>query len=256
MDPDHVLPNELRDALSRPFKHIVVFSGAGMSADSGVPTFRGGSNGLWSKFDPENLATADAFRRNKALVWAWYEWRRGRVMRAQPNAGHIAVAQLQSEFGARVVSQNVDDLHERAGAKNVLHLHGSLFSPRCFACARPLEDPADPPAEPVQEQIPPRCKYCDGYIRPGVVWFGEQLDTNIVRSANEAIRQCDLLLVVGTSGVVYPAAGMIEMASRSALIVEINPTPSEAPGRIDFRIPTTAAIGLPEVASCIERQAC
>ena len=255
MDPIQLLHSELRSSLSRPFKHIVVFSGAGMSADSGVPTFRGGNNGLWSRFDPEHLATADAFRQNKALVWAWYEWRRGSVMRAQPNGGHIAVAYLQSEFGARVVSQNVDDLHERAGAKDVLHLHGSLFSPRCFACARPFEDLADPPAEPMQEQIPPRCKYCNGYIRPGVVWFGEQLDIEVVRAAHEAIRQCDLLLVVGTSGVVYPAAGMIGMAPRSALIVETNLTPSEAPGRIDFRIPTTAAIGLPAVASCIERQA-
>ena len=254
MDPKHVLQDELRSSLSRPFNHIVVFSGAGISADSGVPTFRGANNGLWNEFDPEHLATPDAFRQNKALVWAWYEWRRGLIMRAQPNTGHIAVAQLQREFGACVVSQNVDDLHERAGAKDVLHLHGSLFSPRCFACARPFDDLADPPAEPVQEQLPPRCKYCDGYIRPGVVWFGEQLDSNIVRAANEAIRQCDLLLVVGTSGVVYPAAGMIEMASRSALIVEINPTPSEAPGRIDFRIQTTAAIGLPAVASCIGRQ--
>ena len=133
------LTPELKAALSRPFKRIVVFSGAGMSADSGIPTFRSGSNGLWHEFDPQDLATPAAYSRDKETVWGWYEWRRGLVMTAQPNAGHLAVARLQRDFGARVVTQNVDDLHERAGMSDVLHLHDSLFTPRCFGCARPFD---------------------------------------------------------------------------------------------------------------------
>ena len=250
-----LLPEGLQSAIGRPFKHVVVFSGAGISADSGIPTFRGSQNGLWSHFDPEHLATPGAFRQNKALVWAWYEWRRGLVTRSQPNAGHLAAAELQRKFGARVITQNVDDLHERGGASDVLHLHGSLFAPRCFACARPFEDLPKPAVEPQLELIPPRCEHCGGYIRPGVTWFGEQLDNDVVRAATEAIRQCNLLLVVGTSGVVYPAAGLVEMAPRSALVIEINPIPSETPGRIDYRIPATAALGLPAIASSIGRQA-
>src|SRR5690606_31403572 len=129
------LPTPLADLLSsRRFERIVVFSGAGLSEDSGSPTFRSGSNGLWSEFDPQELATPQAWRRDKALVWGWYEWRRGLVMAAQPHPSHLAVTGLQERFGATVVTQNVDHLHERAGVTDVLHLHGSLFTARCAAC--------------------------------------------------------------------------------------------------------------------------
>ncbi len=222
-----------------------------MSADSGIPTFRSGSNGLWHEFDPANLATPTAFRRDRDTVWGWYKWRRGLVMKAQPNAGHLAVAKLQREFGAAVVTQSVDDLHERAGVGNVLHLHGSLFAPCCFTFARPFDALNEPPAEPQRRLAPPLCTHCSGYVRPGVVWFGEQLDDAILRASERLISECDPLLVVGTSGVVYPAAGLLELASRSALVVEINPEPSNAPGRIDYRIQATAAAGLPMAAGLV-----
>ena len=249
-----VLTPELKAALSRPFKRIVVFSGAGMSADSGIPTFRSGSNGLWHEFDPQDLATPAAYRRDKETVWGWYEWRRELVMNARPNAGHLAVARLQRDFGAAVVTQNVDDLHERAGAEGVLHLHGSLFAPRCFACARPFDGLGEPPAEPQRRLAPPRCAHCGGYVRPGVVWFGEPLDAATWRESERLISECDLLLVVGTSGVVYPAAGLVESAPGSALVVSINPAPSDASGRIDYRLQATAAAGLPLIAGIAARR--
>ena len=245
-----LLAPELASALSRPFKRIVVFSGAGMSADSGIPTFRGGSNGLWNQFDPEDLATPSAWRRDKKTVWGWYEWRRGLVMRAEPNAGHLAVAELQRRFGAEIVTQNVDDLHERAGAVDVVHLHGSLFSPHCFACGAPHDLAEPPPTQPQQRLSPPRCSRCTGYVRPGVVWFGERLDDSVWREAESRISRCDLLLVVGTSGAVYPAAGLVEAAPGNALVVEINPAGSETP-RIDYRIKATAATGIPLLLATI-----
>jgi NAD-dependent deacetylase len=241
-----VLPPALQTILARPFKRIVVFSGAGMSADSGIPTFRSGENGLWNAYDPSDLATPDAWWRDKETVWAWYEWRRGIVMAAQPHPGHVAAAELQRHRDAAIITQNVDDLHERAGATKVLHLHGSLFAARCAACDKPYAL-----GEPLQEQqrqlTPPRCPRCRGYIRPGVVWFGENLDAATVEQARQAIVDCDLLLIVGTSGVVYPAAGMVDEAPPTATIVEINPQPGETSRRIAFQWRTTAARGLPEV---------
>ena len=240
------LPPHIAAALSRRFERIVVFSGAGMSAESGIPTFRSGNDGLWKQFIPEELATLDGWRRDKELVWGWYEWRRGLVMQAQPNPGHLAVGQLQREFGAGVVTQNVDDLHERGGASKVLHLHGSLFAARCFTCAQPYALDAPPPAEQ-QRLAPPRCPHCNGFIRPGVVWFGEMLPEDVVRKASALVRACDLLLIVGTSSMVYPAAGMVEDAPQSAVVIEINP---EAPSamlrrRRGLRWETTAGGGLP-----------
>lgn len=241
----HAVPDpSLQQALSRRFERIVVFSGAGMSADSGIPTFRSGSNDLWQEFDPRQLATPQAWRRDSALVWGWYEWRRGLVMRAVPNPGHLAVARLQQALGARVVTQNVDDLHERAGVAGVLHLHGSLFAPRCFDCAAP--HPLPPPPGAAQRRLdPPSCAHCGGEVRPGVVWFGEMLDDTVWQQAQERIATCDLLLVVGTSGVVQPAAGLVGLAPRDAVVVEVNPQPG-APGvRHMHHVPLSAAVGLP-----------
>ena len=248
------MPVGLANALARPFESIVVFSGAGMSADSGIPTFRSGRNGLWNEFDPGDLATPDAWRRDKETVWGWYEWRRGLVMRAQPNPGHLAVARLQREFGATVVTQNVDDLHERAGATDVLHLHGSLFAARCFACGTP-HVLGEAPQTPLRQLQPPRCAHCGGYVRPGVVWFGESLPREVVRQAEERIERCDLLLVVGTSGVVQPAAGMVNLAPKSATIVEINPDPSPDTGRHRWRLAATAAEGVPLICEALARYA-
>lgn len=243
------LPATLSQLLNRRFEHIVVFSGAGMSADSGIPTFRSGSNGLWGEFDPQQLATPDAWRRDKETVWGWYEWRRGQVMAAMPNPGHVAVARLQREFGAQVVTQNVDDLHERAGVEGALHLHGSLFAARCDRCGT-RASLKDPPPEAQRRLAPPTCAACGhGSVRPGVVWFGEQLDDEVVNAAAQRIADCDLLLIVGTSGVVHPAAGMVRLAPKDAVIVEINPQPGEVAAKLSHRWQTTAAAGLPAVAA-------
>lgn len=244
------LPPPLAQRLSRRFRCIVVFSGAGMSAESGIPTFRSGRDSLWGHFDPRQLATPQAWARDKSLVWAWYEWRRGRVMAAQPHPGHHAVARLQRRLGAQVVTQNVDDLHERAGVKDVVHLHGSFFAARCDACGRP-HALAPPPQVEQQRLEPPACGHCRGSVRPGVVWFGEELEPDDVDRASRRIAACDLLLIVGTSGVVYPAAGMVRLAPAGSVIVEINPEPGEAPARIDYRWATTAAVGLPAIAGLL-----
>jgi NAD-dependent deacetylase len=162
----------------------------------------------------------------------------------------VAVAELQRRRDAAIITQNVDDLHERACATKLLHLHGSLFAARCSACGKPCAL-GEPPQEQQRRITPPQCPHCDGYIRPGVVWFGENLDAAIVKQARELIADCDLLLIVGTSGVVYPAAGMVNETPPGATIIEINPQPGEGSSRIAFQWQTTAATGLPAVAENI-----
>lgn len=212
--------------LMRSARHVAVLTGAGVSAESGIATFREPLSGLWQRFDPAQLASALAFRRNPALVWGWYEWRRMKVMAAQPNPAHWAIARLVEHVPQlTVVTQNVDDLHERAGSPDVIHLHGSLQHPRCFACARAYREPIGVPQEPEEgrELEPPRCQHCGGRIRPGVVWFGESLPAAALKQAFAAASGCDLLLAVGTSGVVYPAAELPEVALKSgAYVVHIN----------------------------------
>jgi NAD-dependent deacetylase len=208
-------------------KRVVVFTGAGMSAESGIPTFRDAQTGLWEKYDPAKLASAKGYRADKDLVWGWYEWRRMKVMQAQPNAGHYAIAQLAKQIPElTVISQNVDDLHERAGSQSVIHLHGSLFQPRCFACARPYQFATTPLDEPIDGRrlAPPRCENCHGRIRPGVVWFGENLPTDEWRQAETVAKNCDVFFAIGTSGVVMPAAGLPIIASKAgATVIKINP---------------------------------
>ncbi len=208
-------------------RHLMVFTGAGVSAESGIPTFRDALTGLWQRFDPAELATPEAFRRDPALVWGWYEWRRARVLAAQPNPAHVAIAALARHVPKlTLVTQNVDDLHERAGSTAVIHLHGSLHAPRCFDCARPFAGLSDAPAEPAEGRRlePPRCPHCGGWVRPGVVWFGEELPEQALRQACAAAEACDLLLSVGTSGVVWPAARIPGLALQAgATVVHINP---------------------------------
>ena len=235
---------------------IVVLTGAGMSAESGIPTFRDAQNGLWSQFDPTQLASAEAYREDKALVWGWYVWRMAMVWRAQPHAGHRVLAQLAVlKPGTTVVTQNVDDLHERAGSSGVIHLHGSLFASRCFACARPCGDiaiPAEAAEQPSLRLSPPRCVYCGGYVRPGVVWFGERMPQGPWKQAVESVLHCDLLIAVGTSGVVYPAASLPAMAKAAgARVLEINPVATELSERADLTWRTTAAEGLPALVALV-----
>jgi NAD-dependent deacetylase len=212
-------------------KHLVVFTGAGVSAESGIPTFRDALTGFWERYDPAQLATPEAFKRDPALVWAWYESRRLQVLKAQPNPAHLAISELAKWVPElTVITQNVDDLHERAGSTGVIHLHGSLHAPRCFACNRPIEvaqsiNNTQPQAERLE---PPRCQGCNGRARPGVVWFGEPLPERAMRVAIEAARRCDCLLSIGTSGVVMPAARIPQLAvERGATVIHLNKQPVE-----------------------------
>lgn len=211
-------------------KHLVVLTGAGASAESGVPTFRDALTGLWEKYDPSELATPSAFVLNKELVWGWYEWRRKMLLESKPNAGHYAIAELEQQAQKfTLITQNVDDLHERAGSQNVLHLHGSLFKPRCYDCDAPYQFTAPPTLTTEQELAPPKCAHCNGDIRPGVVWFMENLPEDEIKQAVAAVKECDVLLSVGTSGVVYPAAELPKIAAaQGALVVHINPDAPKA----------------------------
>jgi NAD-dependent deacetylase len=232
----------------RAARRIVVFTGAGISAESGIPTFRDALTGLWARYNPEDLATPEAFRTDPDLVWGWYEWRRARVQSVKPNAGHLAVAAIEARVpGTVVVTQNVDDLHERAGTAAPIRLHGSLFTPRCSACHQPAllpdADPALPEGKPVP---PPNCVRCQGLVRPGVVWFGESLPEEALDQAMEAARSCDLLLAVGASGVVYPAAAIPLAAARAgATVIQINPQPTALDEVAAMNLRGSAATVLP-----------
>ena len=208
-------------------KHIVVFTGSGVSAESGIATFRDALTGLWERFNVKDLATPEAFLIDEELVWGWYEWRRMRVLRAQPNPAHIAIASLARYVPKlTVITQNVDDLHERAGSAGVLHLHGSLHSPRCATCSRAHTLQPAIPDEPDggRRQRPPRCNRCGGSVRHGVVWFDEDLPVKKLSLAFAAAGECDVLFAIGTSGLVQPAAGIPSLARRTgALVVQVNP---------------------------------
>lgn len=196
---------------------IAVLTGAGISAESGIPTFRG-PGGLWKQFRPEQLATPEAFARDPKLVWEWYDWRRTLIAAAKPNAGHLALAELERmKPRFTLLTQNVDGLHERAGSRDVVKLHGDVWTLRCTACGRERRDDRVPLPE-----LPPRCE-CGAPMRPGVVWFGETLPPEAWERAEEATRAAGVFLVVGTSAVVYPAAGLIPLAkSCGARVIECN----------------------------------
>lgn len=217
---------------------IVVFTGAGISADSGVPTFRG-PGGLWRSFRPEELATPGAFHRDPALVWEWYEWRRGLIRDALPNAAHEAVARLSD---AVVVTQNVDNLHTRAGSRDVVELHGNIFRVRCTRESR-----THVRYEPFAS-VPPHCG-CGALLRPDVVWFGESLPQQEVTRAVAAMQWADLLLVIGTSGVVHPAASFVSYFE--GLSIEINPEASALSSSCTFAIAARAAVATPPIVDAI-----
>lgn len=211
------LPPDLLGTL-RGAERVVALTGSGVSAESGVPTFREAQTGLWERFDPLELATPEAFARDPRLVWDWYEWRRGLVERAEPNLGHLALAQLERRLPAlTLITQNVDGLHQKAGSEYVTELHGNILRSRCSLEATVVEDYA--PGE-----APPPCPNCGAPLRPDVVWFGEALPAEVSRVASEAAGACDLFLSVGTSSLVYPAAALpFEALENGARLVEINP---------------------------------
>jgi NAD-dependent deacetylase len=197
---------------------VAVLTGAGISAESGIPTFRGPA-GLWRQNRPEDLATPQAFARNPRLVWEWYDWRRSFIAKAEPNAGHRALVRLeQRKESFTLITQNVDGLHDRAGSKRVLKVHGDIWQVRCISCGRQTEDRRVPLPE-----LPPRCA-CGGMLRPAVVWFGESLPQREWREAEGAAQTAGVFLVVGTSAQVWPAAGLIETArAAGAKVIEVNP---------------------------------
>jgi NAD-dependent deacetylase len=221
-------------------QRIVVLTGAGMSAESGVPTFRDAQTGLWANFKPEDLATEAAYRANPGMVWDWYTMRRDAVAAVQPNAGHLAVAGFQARHPGRltVVTQNVDGLHQRAGSPGVLALHGNIAEDRWLDAPRACCERGR-----IATGRPPRCATCGNMRRPAVVWFGEMLPAAELDQAEDAARACDLMLVVGTSGVVYPAAGLARM-TRSRVVV-VNPHPSDLDDVADAVLRGTAATVLP-----------
>ena len=249
------VPGYVLDA-ARAAGRVAVVSGAGMSAESGVPTFRDAQTGLWARYAAEDLATPEAWERDRAFVWAWYLWRLGLVRRAQPNAGHRAIAEWARLPGApeiAVVTQNVDDLHERAGSRDVIHLHGSLAAFRCERCDTAYEGVVEPLEEEVDRLEPPRCRACGAAVRPGVVWFGEMLPVDAWERAVEVAERCDLLLVVGTSGLVHPAAGLPFTALGSgATVIEVNPDETAISDFVHHRWRATAAQALPPLVAALQ----
>ncbi len=229
----------------RASEQITVMTGAGVSAASGVPTFRG-PQGLWRQFRPQDLATPEAFDRDPSLVWEWYAWRRALIAACEPNAAHHVLAKWSRTRACRVVTQNVDDLHQRAGTEDVVWLHGSIWElscwNRCPAGAAPWRDERAPPPE-----MPPRCPHCAGLARPAVVWFGESLDARDLDRA-VAATACDVFITAGTSSVVHPAAGLVHRAARAgAFTVEVNVEATEASALVDLAITAPVEQVLPAV---------
>jgi NAD-dependent deacetylase len=223
-------------------KRVVALTGAGISAESGIPTFRG-SGALWKQYRAEDLATPEAFARDPKLVWEWYDWRRGRIAAAEPNSGHKALVELEEKVADfTLITQNVDGLHQRAGSRRILPLHGDIWTLSCTACGRRERD-----MRATLPDLPPCCA-CGGLLRPGVVWFGEPLPSEIWEEAQAATRRAEVLLVIGTSAVVYPAASLVPLAKSSgAKVVEINTDETPMSAAIDYVCRGPAGETLPQL---------
>ncbi|MDD5227413.1 MAG: NAD-dependent deacylase [Methylococcales bacterium] len=231
--------------------HLVVLTGAGISAESGIPTFRDAMTGLWKNYSPEKLSSAKGFSQDPALAWGWYEWRRHKALRAEPNAGHQTIAKLATKLPkVTLITQNVDDLHERAGSQNVLHLHGSIHTARCFECRHPYEHPETSAIVKFPESRiePPKCEKCGNWVRPNVVWFRELLPAKALREAELAVKECDLMLIVGTSGFVYPVANLPLLAiERNITTIQVNLTETDLDTKVTFDLKGKAGVILPEL---------
>lgn len=237
-------------ALLRASRFPLVLTGAGASKESGIPTFRDALDGLWARFDPTQLATRSAFQRDPKLVWDFYEYRRELMRPAEPNAGHRTLAALEHKFpDMTIITQNIDDLHERAGSTHVIHLHGSIHKNKCFADCQGSPTPVDVSALRWDAAAgPPACPFCGGWVRPDVVWFGEMLPPEAVAASRVLLAKTDLVLVIGTSGVVAPASQMPYQAKYAgAKIIEVNPVESEITPAADAWLAAPAGEALPQL---------
>ncbi|MGB1287385.1 MAG: SIR2 family NAD-dependent protein deacylase [Aggregatilineales bacterium] len=247
---DNELIQKAADILTEA-EHIAVLTGAGVSKESGIPTFRDAMEGLWAQYDPQELATPQAFKANPKLVWDWYEWRRTLVADKAPNPGHIALADLQKRKKAvNIITQNVDDLHEQAGSIEVIHLHGNIATHKCFDNCQGTPTIVDINTLKYGEDDIPTCPHCGAYMRPNVVWFGEILPQKELQLAGELAHDCDVMIVVGTSGLVHPAASLPKIAKGQgtpATIIEVNPDYSMITRIADIKLEAPSGVALPKV---------
>jgi NAD-dependent deacetylase len=231
--------------------NIVALTGSGISVESGIPTFRDAQTGLWSRYDPHELATANAFRRNPKLVWEWYAWRRKIVNGAKPNSGHYALSAVQEFLHSQgacftIITQNIDGLHQRAGCINLLELHGNINRMKCFDEDKPIT------SVPPTNNIPPRCPNCGGLLRPDVVWFGESLPADTLQEAWEVTRSCDIFFSIGTSTVVEPAASLPYQAlHQGSIVLEINPNQTLLTQYATMAIQGSAGQVIPELVNTV-----
>ena len=235
-------------------RHVLVSTGAGMSRESGIPTFRDAMHGLWAQFDPQAMATEAGFRAHPRRVWSWYAWRRRRVSEAEPHAGHLAVADLEGLVPRlTLVTQNVDGLHALAGSREVIELHGNITRLKCLDRGHPFQGRLSESEE--LEHDPPPCPECGSPLRPDVVWFGEMLPEDAVRRAWAAAEACDAMLLVGTSGTVWPAAELPHVARESgARVIEVNPESSELTHLADVFLQGRAGEALPPLIAELRRR--
>jgi NAD-dependent deacetylase len=241
-----LMPTELIERL-RDSRHTVALTGAGVSQESGLHTFRDAQTGLWSQYKPHELASPEAFERDPKLVWDWYAWRREAVKAVRPNPGHYALAEMEKQVPAfTLITQNVDGLHGMAGSQNLIELHGNIQRVRCADCYTFAEDWGD------DSESVPRCQVCGGLLRPDVVWFGEALPRDQLEAAVEASRSCDVFFSIGTSGVVQPAASLGFAAhNRGALVVEINAEPTPLTSKANFVLHGKSGEILPQLVNAV-----
>jgi NAD-dependent deacetylase len=236
---NEIIPTKLIQTL-RTAQRIAVLTGAGTSAESGVPTFRDAQTGLWAQYDPTELATPEAFQRNPRLVWEWYTWRRTLVTKAKPNPGHFALVQMETHVPTfTLITQNIDGLHQRAGSQQIIELHGNITRNKCTDNGHIINEPT--------QDIPPHCPHCTGLLRPDVVWFGEPLPEDAFAQAISAVRNCDIMIIIGTSSLVQPAASLPFEAN--ANLIEINPESTPLTPYVDFALSGKAGQILPTLVN-------
>ena len=254
---------EALTARLRQARRVAVLTGAGISAESGIPTFRDVQTGYWARYDPQELASPQGFRKNPGLVWDWYAYRRELISKAGPNPGHYALAEMEQRIDTfTLITQNVDGLHSRAGSGSrvssgcrctLIELHGNIFRTRCFEQNHPVTEWHE------SAERPPRCPLCNGLLRPDVVWFGESLPPNALEQSWSAAQECEIFFSIGTSGLVQPAASVPLVAQQAgALLVEINPNQTPLSEMADVLIQAPAGTALPallEAAWGIDRPA-